>query len=193
MTAPYSQSARGPLDGLTVLDIATVIMGPMAGRQFAKLGAEVIHVEAPTGDVIRRSGRSRNPGMSGAALSLGDGKKNITLDLKNPEGLETLTRLIENSDLILTNYLPRQRERFGLDWDSVAAINPRCILVTAQGWSTGSELGNDSAYDDIIQAASGLSDVYRKSSGEPRYAPYVVADKVCADDGLLSPRRCPSP
>ena len=171
---------KGPLDGLIVVEIATVIMGPLAGRLLAKLGAEVIHIEAPSGDVIRRSGQSRNPGMSAAALSLGDGKKNITLDFSDAEDQHTLNELIGIADIIVTNYLPRQRQKYGFDWDSVAEINPQCVLVTAQGFSSNSPEGDRPAYDDIIQAASGLSDVYRKSLGRPQYAPYVVADKVCA-------------
>ena len=171
---------KGPLDGLIVVEIATVIMGPLAGRLFAKLGADVIHVEAPSGDVIRRSGQSRSPGMSAAALSLGDGKKNITLDFSNAGDQHTLNELIGIADIVVTNYLPRQRQKYGFDWDSVAAINPQCVLVTAQGFSSNSPERDRPAYDDIIQAASGLSDVYRKSLGRPQYAPYVVADKVCA-------------
>jgi len=171
---------KGPLDGLIVVEIATVIMGPLAGRLFAKLGAEVIHIEAPRGDVIRRSGQSRNPGMSAAALSLGDGEKNITLDFSDEEDQHTLGELIGIADIIVTNYLPRQRQKYDFDWDSVSEVNPECILITAQGFSSNSPEGDRPAYDDIIQAASGLSDVYRKSLGRPQYAPYVVADKVCA-------------
>ncbi|MGO2859559.1 MAG: CaiB/BaiF CoA transferase family protein [Brevibacterium sp.] len=179
MTDPLPETVRGPLDGLLVLEVATVIMAPMAGRLLAKLGADVIRVEAPAGDVIRRSGQSRSPGMPGVALSLGDGKRNITLDLKKSDDLETMSQLIKIADMVITNHLPHQREKFALDWGSVSALNPRCILVTAQGFSSDSDSANVPAYDDTIQAASGLSDIYRKSSGTPRYAPYVIADKVC--------------
>ena len=171
---------KGPLDGLLVIEIATVIMGPLAGRLFAKLGADVVHIEAPDGDVIRRSGRYRNPGMSGAALSLGDGKMNITLDFSEATDRTILNNLVGVADVVITNYLPRQRQKFGFDWEAVAAANPQCILITAQGFSSLSSKGNTPAYDDIIQAASGLSDVYHKSLGQPQYAPYVIADKVCA-------------
>lgn len=171
---------KGPLDGLLVIEIATVIMGPLAGRLLAKLGAEVVHVEAPDGDVIRRSGQYRNPGMSGAALSLGDGKMNITLDFTEDADRTTLEELIEVADVVITNYLPRQRQRFGFDWEAILALNRQCILITAQGFSSHSAEGNIPAYDDTIQAASGLSDIYEKSLGQPQYAPYVIADKVCA-------------
>lgn len=177
--APNTQ-LKGPLDGLVVVEIATVIMGPLAGRLFAKLGADVIRVEAPNGDVIRRSGQSRSPGMSAAALSLGDGKKNITLDFSDAEDQHTLQELIGIADIVVTNYLPRQRQKYRFDWDAVAETNPQCVLVTAQGFSSNSPERDRPAYDDIIQAASGLSDIYRKSWGTPQYSPYVVADKVCA-------------
>lgn len=175
-----ASTAKGPLDGLLVIEIATVIMGPLAGRFFAKLGADVVHIEAPDGDVIRRSGQSRNPGMPGAALSLGDGKMNITLDFFEDADRTTLDDLIEVADVVITNYLPRQRQKFGFDWEAVSSVNPQCILITAQGFSSHSSEANTPAYDDTIQAASGLSDVYQKSLGQPQYAPYVIADKVCA-------------
>ncbi|MGC2942696.1 CaiB/BaiF CoA transferase family protein [Brevibacterium sp. FAM 24638] len=173
------QGPKGPLDGLFVVEVATVIMGPFAGRQLAKLGADVIKVEAPSGDVLRRSGRSEQPGMTGTALSLGDGKQNIVLDFRDAADLSILHRLIAVADVVLTNYLPRQRERFGLSWEAISEINPTCVLITAQGYSSTSEQGDIPAYDDTIEAASGVCDVYRRTDGEPRFPPYVLADKVC--------------
>lgn len=174
-----TKAPKGPLDGLLVLEVATVIMGPFAGRQLAKLGAEVVKVEAPSGDVLRRSGRFEQPGMPGTALSLGDGKQNIVLDFTDAADLGTLRRLIAVADVVLTNHLPHQRERFGLDWETVSEINPACVLITAQGYSSTSERGDIPAYDDTIEAASGVCDVYRRVEGEPRFPPYVLADKVC--------------
>lgn len=177
-TQPNSPT-KGLLDELLVIRIATVIMGPLAGRLFAKLGADVVHIEAPDGDVIRRSGRYRNPGMSGAALSLGGGKMDITLDFSEATDRTILNNLVEVADVVIMNYLPRQRRKFGFDWQVVAAANPQCILITAQGFSSLSSKGNTPAYDDIIQAASGLSDIYHRPLGWPQYAPCVFADKVC--------------
>ena len=189
-----AETPKGPLDGLLVVEVATVIMGPFAGRQLAKLGAEVIKVEAPSGDVLRRSGRFEYPGMPGTALSLGDGKRNIVLDLTDAADLSTLGRLTAVADVVLTNYRPRQRERFGLSWETISEINPRCVLITAQGYASASERGNIPAYDDTIEAASGVCDVYRRLEGEPRYPPYVLADKVCGLSmiyaGLAAVYRC---
>lgn len=178
-TGSESYAPKGPLDGLFVVEIATVIMGPFAGRQLAKLGANVVKVEAPAGDVVRRSGRFEHPGMTGTALNLSDGKQNIVLDFTDAADLSTLQRLIAVADVVLTNYLPRQRARFGLDWEAVSEINPACVLITAQGYSSTSEQGDTPAYDDTIEAASGVCDLYRKVDGEPRFPPYVLADKVC--------------
>lgn len=174
------KTGHGPLRGLRVLEISSVVMAPMAGRILAKLGAEVTRVEAPLGDAIRRTGASRHTGMTGAALALNDGKKNITVDMKSSTGPTELQSLIKNSDVILTNHLPRRRQTFGLDWPTVSSLNPSVILCTAQGFSSHSDKANTPAYDDTVQAAAGVCDVYAKAYGSPRFAPYIMADKVSA-------------
>ena len=168
----------GPLTGVRVLEVATVIMAPLAGRQLAKLGAEVVKVEPVSGDVIRKSGQSRANGQTGTSLNVNDGKRNVALSFSSPEDLDLLKHLIEECDILITNQLPRRREKYGLDWPAVSKINPRCILVTGQGFATESEYANVPAYDDTIQAASGVCDVYQLSTGTPKYAPYIMADKV---------------
>lgn len=168
----------GPLTGVRVLEVATVIMAPLAGRQLAKLGAEVVKVEPVSGDVIRKSGQSRANGQTGTSLNVNDGKRSVALSFSSPEDLDLLKHLIEECDILITNQLPRRREKYGLDWPAVSKINPRCILVTGQGFATESEYANVPAYDDTIQAASGVCDVYQLSTGTPKYAPYIMADKV---------------
>lgn len=172
-------SPNGPLSGVRVLEVSSVVMAPMAGRIMAKLGASVIRVEPPQGDVIRRTGASRHEGMTGAALALGDGKLAIALDLRTDEGRAELADLIVTSDVVITNHLPRRRPGFGLDWDSVRQLNERAILCTAQGYASDSANADTPAYDDTVQAASGVCDIYAKSDGSPRYAPYIMADKIC--------------
>lgn len=171
-------SPSGPLEGLKVLEVSSVVMAPMAGRLFAKLGAEVTRLEPPGGDVIRRTGASRHPGMPGAALSLGDGKRNIAVDMRTEAGREEVRSLIRASDVVITNYLPKRRTAFGLDWETVHQINPDTILCTAQGYATDSEKADVPAYDDTVQAAAGTCDIYAKADGAPRYAPYIMADKI---------------
>lgn len=177
---PGTATAGGPLAGVKVAEISGVVMAPMAGRLLAKLGATVVKVEPPGGDVVRHIGARVAPGMSGAAHSLGDGKHNIAIDLGTEEGLAELRGILGSADIVLTNHLPARRRRFGLDWESVRAVNPRAILCTAQGYSSDSAMADTPAYDDTVQAASGVCDVYAKSEGRPRYAPYVMADKICA-------------
>lgn len=168
----------GPLAGVTVLEVSSVVMAPLAGRILAKLGAVVTRVEPPGGDVIRRSGAARHPDMAGTHLSLGDGKRNIAIDLGSAEGQAELRQLIAGCDLIVTNHLPRRRHQFGLDWKSIELVNPRAILCTAQGYASSSDLADEPAYDDTVQAASGTCDIFAKSGGGPRYAPYLMANKV---------------
>lgn len=174
-----STDAHGPLAGLTVIEVSSVIMAPLAGRLFAKLGADVIKVEPPGGDVLRRAAAPPGHETNGAVLTLNEGKRSVQVDATTDAGREELRRLIAGSDIVLTNLLPHRRRAYGLDWESVRAIDPRVILCTAQGYATDSDRGDLPAYDDTVQAASGVCDVYGKSDGAPRYAPYVLADKMC--------------
>ena len=175
-----SSPASGPLNDLKVLEISSVVMAPMAGRILAKLGANVVRVEPPSGDIIRRAGACRNPGMTGAALSLGDGKRNIAIDLRDEFGQEEIRTLILAADVVVTNHLPNRRAAFGLDWGSVSELDASTILCTAQGFSSTSEKADVPAYDDTVQAASGTCDIYAKVGGAPQYSPYLVGDKVSA-------------
>lgn len=175
----YPEPQGGPLEGVRVLEVSSVVMAPFAGRLLAKMGADVVRVEAPVGDIMRRTGASRHDGMTGVVMSLWDGKRSIAIDTKTAGGRSELRGLIRNTDIIITNYLPWRRSLFGLDWESVQSVNPRIVLCTAQGYSSHSDKANTPAYDDTIQAASGVCGVYQKAIGEPRYAPYILADKVC--------------
>ncbi|MFL1378133.1 CaiB/BaiF CoA transferase family protein [Nocardiopsis protaetiae] len=172
--------AGGPLAGVRVVEVSSVVMAPMASRLLAKLGATVVKVEPPGGDVVRRIGATAAPGMSGAAHSLGDGKYNIAIDLGTGQGRAELRALLRSADIVLTNHLPARRRAYGLDWESVREANPRAVLCTAQGYASDSDLADTPAYDDTVQAASGVCDIYAKAGDRPRYAPYVMADKVCA-------------
>lgn len=154
-------------------------MAPYAGKILADLGADVIKVEQPGGDIGRRIGLGGETGASALSINLNAGKRSIELDAGSPEDRPILERLIAWADVIITNLLPRRRLRYGLDWESVHRISPRTILCTAQGFASDSPLGNRPAYDDIIQAGSGVADAYRLRDGAPAYSPYVVADKVC--------------
>ena len=169
----------GPLAGLRILDITSVIMGPYATALLGDMGADVIKLETVEGDVGRRLGPSRHPGMSALTLTLHGNKRSITFDPKRPQGLAQLQELIRGCDAVMTNLRPASRERLGLTYPEIHALNDTVVLCTAQAFSSNSTLRNEPAYDDIVQAASGLCDIYRRVDGVPRFAPYVVADKVC--------------
>ncbi|GAA4514371.1 CaiB/BaiF CoA transferase family protein [Brevibacterium yomogidense] len=179
MTNGVDSRGGAPLEGVKVLEVGTVIMAPYAGKVLRDLGADVIKAEPPGGDIGRRIGILGPQGTSVLAMNLNAGKRSIVVDAQSPEGRHEMEALIGWADIVLTNTLPARRRRFGLDWEQVRAANPQAILVTGQGFASDSAHADTPAYDDIIQAASGLADTYRLRDGEPCYSPYVVADKVC--------------
>lgn len=173
MTTP-----TGPLADVRVLDLTSVVMGPLATQILGDLGADVITVEDIGGDTNRYMGPGPHPQLSGVSLNLMRNKRNISLDLKHPDGREACLRLAERSDMVITNLRPGPLSRLGLSYDDVRARNPRIIFCQAQGWPTDGPAGNRPAYDDVIQSASGLSDTYLRRDGIPAIPPTIVADKV---------------
>ncbi|MFD7042770.1 CaiB/BaiF CoA transferase family protein [Rhodococcus jostii] len=165
--------------GLRVIELATVIMGPYAGQQLGDLGADVIKVEAPVGDPTRGFDPKRHPGMGGPTLNLNRNKRSVTLDLKNACDRDSLLALLETADIFITNVRPGALARLSLGWRDVAAVNPRLVYATAQGFRSDSAMRDNAAYDDIIQAATGLVWLNEQVSGQPNFIPSVVADKVC--------------
>lgn len=168
----------GPLSDVRVLDLTSVVMGPMATQILGDLGADVITVEDIGGDTNRYMGPGPHPQLSGVSLNLMRNKRNISLDLKHPDGREACLRLAERSDMVITNLRPGPLARLGLAYEDVKARNPRIIFCQAQGWPTDGPAGNRPAYDDVIQSASGLSDTYLRRDGVPAIPPTIVADKV---------------
>lgn len=168
----------GALTGVTVLDLTTVVMGPFATSMLGDFGAEVIKVEALEGDITRRMGPQRNSGMTALTLGLQRNKRSIAMDLKTTEGRDILARLVRDVDIVVCNLRPQSRERLGLTYSELTAIRPDVILCTAQAYAQDSTRRNEPAYDDMVQAASGLTGLAEAVDGTPRYAPYVIADKV---------------
>lgn len=172
--------ATGPLAHVRILDLSSVIMGPMATQILADLGADVITVEGAGGDTNRVMGAGPHPQFSGIALNLLRNKRNICLDLRKDDDRTALLRIAEDCDALITNLRPGSLARLGLTYDDLIAVNPSIIYCQAQGFALDSERGDDPAYDDIIQAASGIADVMGRSTGQPTLVPTIVADKVCA-------------
>jgi crotonobetainyl-CoA:carnitine CoA-transferase CaiB-like acyl-CoA transferase len=161
-----------------VLDLTSVVMGPLATQVLGDLGADVISIESGRGDTNRGMGPGPMRQLSDISLNLLRNKRNVALDLKAPAGLAALLRIAATCDVLVTNLRPGPLARLGLGYDRIAAVRPDVIFCRAQGFPSDSPEADDPAYDDIIQAAGGVSDVVRRATGTPAMAPTLVADKV---------------
>lgn len=170
----------GPLDGITVLDLSSVILGPMTGQYLGDMGADVIKVESPEGDVTRTIGPRRSEGMGALFLANNRNKRGIVLDLKSADGQAALRRLAAGSDVLLHSIRAAAAARIGLGYAALAAANPRLIYCHVRGFQDDGPYGGRPAYDDIIQALSGLAMLQKIAAGQPRYVPSIIADKVTA-------------
>ncbi|WP_431284570.1 CaiB/BaiF CoA transferase family protein [Humitalea sp. 24SJ18S-53] len=172
---------RGPLAGIRVLDATGVIVGPTATLILAEQGADVIKVEPPEGDLMRRLGGTAPagmPGMSPKFMHFNRNKRSITLDLKSPEGRQAMLRLAETSDVFISNMRPRALASLGLAWADLSAINARLVYCTISGFGSGGPYDGAPAYDTIIQGLSGVAACLAAVSGEPRFAPFVLTDHI---------------
>ena len=170
--------SAGPLAGVRVIDLTNVVMGPLATRMLADMGADVIRVEEPGGDVIRTYPPMRNEGMSAFSINLNRNKRSIVLDLKSDIGRQAMTDLIVSGDVFVTNMRRSALGRLGLDEASVRAIRPDIIYCVANGYGSDGPRAGHAAYDDIMQAASGLASIFQWTVGEPQLVPSIYADKV---------------
>ncbi|WP_066906110.1 CaiB/BaiF CoA transferase family protein [Millisia brevis] len=168
-----------PLDGVRVIELATVIMGPYACRQLADLGADVVKVEDGVRDQIRSLSPQRHPGMSGVTLNLHRNKRSIRLDLKSEVDMARFHELLGDADVLVTTMRPAALERLGLSSADLRERYPRLIHARAAGFRGNSERANAAAYDDLVQAASGIVWLNEQVTGEPQYLPTILADKVC--------------
>lgn len=179
-----SQAAKGPLDGIVVIDLSSVVVGPVCSLTLADHGAEVIKVESPDGDLMRQlGGGARNPGMTGKFMNFNRNKKSICIDLKNPSGQEVMYQLISKADVFITNMRLGALEKLGLDFATLQARNPRLIYCQMLAFGRGGTYFNRPAYDTVIQSSAGFAGTFEKSSGEPRFVPMVVTDHIT---GLVS-------
>jgi crotonobetainyl-CoA:carnitine CoA-transferase CaiB-like acyl-CoA transferase len=168
----------GPLAGVRVLDLTSVVMGPLATAILGDLGADVVTIESARGDTNRVMGAGPHSHLSGVSLNLLRNKRNIDLDLKSPEGRAILLRLAARCDVFVTNLRPGPLARLGASYQDIAAVRPEVVYCHAQGWAADSPRGAEAAYDDIVQAASGVADLARRVTGEPALMPTIFADKV---------------
>ncbi|HYM33227.1 MAG TPA: CoA transferase [Candidatus Cybelea sp.] len=168
----------GMLAGIRVLDLTTVLMGPFATQILGDLGADVVRIEGVGADVFRDLPPSRHPGMAGFQLNLHRNKRSVALDLKQPAAITALLRLVETADVFVHNMRPKAIGRLGLDYASLKKRNLAIVYCGAYGFSREGPYGEKAAYDDAIQAASGLAGLFAEADGAPRYVPSVICDKV---------------
>lgn len=167
-----------PLEGVRVLEIASMIFGPLAGQYLGDMGAEVIKLEPPEGDLTRSIGPRRSALMGAFFMSSNRNKRSIVVDLKRPEGQEILQKLMATTDVLLHSLRTPAANKLGLDYKTLAAKNPALVYCHVSGYADEGLYGGRPAYDDIIQAASGLAKMQTIIAGQPRYIPTIIADKI---------------
>ncbi|WP_454712050.1 CaiB/BaiF CoA transferase family protein [Cupriavidus nantongensis] len=169
----------GPLAGVRVLDLTSVIMGPVCTQILADYGATVVKVEPPEGDVMRHAGSKRAPGLGSMFLHANQGKQSVMLDLKREADIATLRQMLPDFDVLVHNVRPQAMRRLGLDDEAVRKLNPGMVYVELSGYADGGPMRGRAAYDDVIQAQAGLADLFaRQTGGAPQYVPTLIADRV---------------
>jgi len=169
----------GPLEGVRVIDLTAVLMGPFATQTLGDYGADVIKVEPPAGDTSRWLVPVKNAGMAAPFLHVNRNKRALVLDLKAPAGLEALFRLVKTADVLIYNVRPQAMARLGLTWEALSAVNPRLIYVGVFGYGQDGPYAAKPAYDDLIQGALAIpSMVATVGDGVPRYVPVAMIDRT---------------
>jgi crotonobetainyl-CoA:carnitine CoA-transferase CaiB-like acyl-CoA transferase len=173
-----SQARPGPLAETKVLDLTTVVLGPLATQILGDLGAEVIKLESPDGDIMRYAGPARHREMGHVFLNLNRNKRSLVLDLKQAEAAPVLLALVRQSDVLMHNMRPQAMARLGFSWERLCQVNPRLVYCSAQGYGQNGPLADRPAFDDIIQGASGLVALEMAIGGEARFVPTLIGDKT---------------
>lgn len=173
----------GPLSGIRVLDLTSVIFGPYASQILADYGADVIKVESPQGDSTRNTGPRYEDGLAAIFLSVNRNKRSLVLDLKQPAAREALLALAATADVFMHSIRPQKMAALGLGPEDLRARNPRLVYAGLLGFGTGGAYEGRPAYDDTIQGLSGIADIMARQTGEPLYLPTIAADKTC---GLIA-------
>lgn len=169
---------KGPLHGIKVLDLTTVVMGPAATQMMGDMGADIIKIESPSGDTMRAIGPFRNPQMGPLFFQCNRNKRSVVLDLKNAEDKRALWALAKNCDVVVSNIRPQALERLGISYAALSVENPGVIFCSAVGYGTEGPYCGQAVYDDLMQSASGIAGLFGEVDGAPRYAPVNICDRV---------------
>lgn len=169
----------GALAGIRIVDLTAVVLGPYGMMQLGDQGADIVKIEPPEGEILRHIGPSRHsPGMGPTHLAINRNKRSVALDLKRPEARAALLRIVEGADAFVHAMRPQAMEALGLSYEQVRAVNPDIVYVGAYGFSAKGPYGSRPAYDDVIQAMSGVAWLLGRHNEAPRYAPTIIADKT---------------
>ena len=177
-TQTLSTPSAGPLAGIRVLDLTSVVLGPLATQILGDYGADVIKVESLQGDLIRANGVSRHRGMSSIYLAINRNKRSVAIDLKSPAGRDAVLRLVAGVDVLVHNMRVEAIERLGLGYAAVAAIKPDIVYCVATGFGQDGPDAHRPAFDDVIQAACGMAALIGHDREQPDFAPSLIADKT---------------
>ncbi|MBV7337268.1 CoA transferase [Chloroflexi bacterium TSY] len=174
------QTIKRALEGYRILDMTTVVLGPYATQILGDLGAEVVKIESPSGDIVRRTGLSPDPDFGTLFMTLNRNKRSIALDLKRPEAATVMRALLQWADVFVHNVRPEAMNRLGFDYENVCEICPDIIYVNAVGFDSDGPYSGVAAYDDTIQAVSGAASLITYMDGNPlpRNMPTIIADKA---------------
>jgi crotonobetainyl-CoA:carnitine CoA-transferase CaiB-like acyl-CoA transferase len=170
----------GPLHGVRVVELTSVVLGPWACQILADMGADVIKIEPPAGDSNRQLGAAKHPGMAALYLTCNRNKRSIVLDVKQPAGREAVLDLVRTADVFVHNNRPQVMTKLGLDYEALKAVNPMLIYCGSYGYARRGPYGSKGALDDSIQSIAGIAMLNEMVLGEPRYLPTIVADKTTA-------------
>jgi crotonobetainyl-CoA:carnitine CoA-transferase CaiB-like acyl-CoA transferase len=170
------------LTGIRVLDLTSVVVGPVCTWRLGQYGAEIIKVESPEGDLMRGLGGQSPTGQhSGAYLHLNRGKRNICLDLKKEGAMEVMNRLIESADVIVANMRPQALKKLGIDSETVRSKYPNKIYCLITGYGTDGPYAGMPTYDSVVQGVTGMAGLFLQRDGQPNYVPMLICDHVAGE------------
>jgi crotonobetainyl-CoA:carnitine CoA-transferase CaiB-like acyl-CoA transferase len=179
MEVRLGQASQGPLAGYRVIDLSTVVSGPLCGQILADLGADVVKIEAPGGESGRMMGFPQKQGISPLFAQCNRNKRSVVLDLKLEQGQSVARRLLETADVLVANFRPGVAERLGLGYEALCAVNPGLVYVAISGFGPDGPYRDLPAYDTVIQGLSGFMKV-QSPNGTPELVQSIIADKAAA-------------